>query len=77
MEKQKLGLLFIALSILFLVFLFSFNNNLSSQANNLGCSVNEECVQIESSISIIHIGFGFFGFMFGLGFYILIFDKIY
>ena len=75
MEKQKLGVLLIIFSIVFLGFIFYFNDNLYSRADDLGCNVNEECVQIEKSISITNIGFGFFGFMFGLGFFILLFDK--
>ena len=75
MEKQKLGVLLIIFSIIFLGFIFYFNDNLYSRADDLGCNVNEECAQIEKSISITNIGFGFFGFMFGLGFFILLFDK--
>lgn len=70
-----MGVLLIIFSIVFLGFIFYFNDNLYSRADDLRCNVNEECVQIEKSISITNIGFGFFGFMFGLGFYILLFDK--
>ena len=75
MENKKLGAMFIIISLVFVTFLFYFNSNLSSESDTLGCNVNEGCVGVENSISITHIGFGFFGFMLALGFYILFFSK--
>lgn len=75
MENKKLGVLFIIISIVFLAFIVYFNSNLSTQSDLLGCNPSEECVKIESTISVMHIGFGFFGFMLALGFYILFFNK--
>ena len=68
MENKKLGVIFIIISLVFLIFLIYFNSNLSARANALGCNVSEGCIEIENTISITHIGFGFFGFMFALGF---------
>lgn len=75
MENKRLGVMFIIISLVFVVFLFYFNSGLSTKADALGCNVSEDCVEVENSISITHIGFGFFGFMFALGFYILFFSK--
>ena len=75
MENKKLAVMFIIISLIFLAFLFYFNSNLSARADTLGCNVSEDCIEVENSISITHIGFGFFGFMFALGFYILLFHK--
>ena len=75
MENKKLGIIIIILSLIFLFFLYYFNTNLSIQSNELGCNVNEECVKVGNKISMTNMAFGFFGFMFALGFYILFFNK--
>ena len=75
MENKKLGVLFAIFSIVFLGFLIYFNGLLYSQSDTLNCNVGEECRQVEQSISYTHIGFGFFGFMFALGFYLFFFNK--
>ena len=75
MENKKLGVIFIIISLVFVTFLFYFNSNLSVRSDALGCNVSEDCVEVKNSISITHIGFGFFGFMLALGFYILFFNK--
>ncbi len=75
MEKKKLGILLIILSLIFLFFIFYFNLNFSGKSVELGCNINEGCVEIASSLSVTHIAFGFFGFMLALGFYILFFNK--
>ena len=75
MDNKKLGTLFIVFSIVFLAFLFYFNINMSQKANELGCFVSSECVKVENFLNATNVGFGFFGFMFGLGFYLLFFNR--
>ncbi len=75
MENKILGTILIILSLVFLLFIYYFNMSLSTEFNELGCNVNEKCMKIGNNISMINVAFGFFGFMFGLGFYILIFNK--
>ena len=75
MENKRLGTLFVIFSLIFLLFLFYFNVDMSKKSNELGCNVNEGCIEIENFLTLINIGFGFFGFMFGLGFYLLFFNK--
>ncbi len=75
MEKKKLGILLIIFSLVFLGFLFYFNLNLSGKSIVLGCNVNEGCAEIQDILNVTNIGFGFFGFMLALGFYILFFSK--
>ena len=75
MENKKLGILILILSLIFLAFTYYFNNTFYEQASELGCNINQECVNVEKTISMTHIAFGFFGFMFALGFYILLFNK--
>ena len=75
MENKRLGVIFIIISLAFVAFLFYSSSSLSARADTLGCNVGEGCIEVENSISITNIGFGFFGFMFALGFYILFFSK--
>ncbi len=63
MENKKLGILFVIISLVFFVFLIYFGNIFYS--NQIG----------ESILSVVHVAFGFFGFMLGLGFYLLLFNK--
>lgn len=51
-----------------------FNSSLSSDYND-SCVMNSDCQIIQQRISFAHIGFGVFGFMLGLGVYILLFNK--
>jgi uncharacterized membrane protein len=37
--------------------------------------MDSDCQIIQQKISFAHVGFGIFGFMLGLGFYILLFNK--
>ena len=75
MEKRRLGIVLLILSIALLVFIFYTNSNLYGHSSELGCEVGTECRNIQEQINITNIGFGFFGFMFALGFYILFFNK--
>ena len=75
MEKKKLGILLIILSLIFLFFIFYFNLNFSGKSIELGCNMNEGCESVQDLLNITNIGFGLFGFMFALGFYILFFNK--
>lgn len=75
MENKKLGILFIVISLIFLGFLVYFNNVLYTRSDVAGCMVGEECQEIDNSLTAAHLAFGFFGFMFGLGFYLLFFNK--
>jgi ribosomal protein S25 len=74
MENKKLAFIFIVFSVVFLGFLIMFNLDLSSEYNEF-CVVSDSCQTIQQKISFTHIGFGIFGFMLGLGFYILLFNK--
>lgn len=75
MENKKLGILMVAISLVFLVFLIYFSNALSVKYVEIGCFQTEECKEIHGVLSVTHIGFGFFGFMLALGFYLLFFNK--
>jgi|TARA_Y100000310_G_C20547136_1_gene746146 uncharacterized membrane protein len=75
MENKKLGWLILILSLIFLLFLYYFSLDLSTQLDELGCAVNEACIKVENKVSVTNMAFGFFGFMFALGIYILLFNK--
>lgn len=63
MENKKIGILLVSISMMFFLFLaFSWNMFYQQDAN-------------EGILSFMHIGFGFFGFIFGLGFYLIFFNK--
>ena len=75
MENKKLGILMVVISLIFFMFLIYFNTKLSENSSKSECNPTEECRAIESIFTITHIGFGFFGFMLALGFYLLFFNK--
>jgi len=75
MENKKLGIIMVIFSLVFVGFLINFNNTLGNNFIEEGCSLEGICGEIDGNINIIHIGFGFFGFMLGLGFYLLFFNK--
>ncbi len=75
MENKKLGVILIILSLVFLLFLLYFNLNFSGKSIALGCNINEGCAKVQDLLTVTNIGFGFFGFMLALGFYILFFSK--
>lgn len=75
MENKKLGILIIIISIVFLLFLIYFNIKLNEKSIGFGCNPSEECMNIKNLFTFTNIGFGFFGFMLALGFYLLFFNK--
>jgi len=75
MENKKLGTLMIIISIIFFLFLVYFSNELLKSSAELNCNLGNECKKIGNVLSVTHIGFGFFGFMLALGFYLLFFNK--
>lgn len=75
MENKKLGMLVIVLSLVFLIFLIYFNIKLNEKSIYLNCNPNGECIDIKNLFTFTNIGFGFFGFIFALGFYLLFFNK--
>ena len=75
MENKKLGILLVIMSIVFGFFIIYYNSAMEGQSDQLGCNLNDGCQEVSSAISMSHIGFGFFGFMLALGFYMLFFNK--
>lgn len=75
MDNKKLGILLVLISLVFGVFIYSYSTSMTQQSNELGCNLGEGCQEVSSALTLGHIGFGFFGFMLALGFYILFFNK--
>lgn len=76
MDNKKLGILLVAISLVFLGFLVYFSDALENRSEEMGCVADSiDCIQVESNLSVTHFAFGFFGFMLALGIYILFFNK--
>ena len=65
----------VIISLVFGAFLIYFSLALSERGEGMGCNPSEECEKVGSLLSVTNIGFGFFGFMVALGFYLLFFNK--
>ncbi|MFB6226649.1 MAG: helix-turn-helix transcriptional regulator [Candidatus Paceibacteria bacterium] len=75
MENKKLGTILVIFGLIFLALLIYFTVNLNAQQDSLNCNPSQGCVTVDKKLSWTHVGFGFFGFMLALGFYILFFNK--
>ncbi|MBI2666941.1 winged helix-turn-helix transcriptional regulator [Candidatus Woesearchaeota archaeon] len=75
MHNKKIGVIIFLFSALLLVAFIIILSSLNQEIAALGCFENTECKKIETSLSIVHLAFGVFGFLFSLGFYLLVFSK--
>ncbi len=75
MNDKKLGMVLLILSILILVMVFSYISKLTISSRKIGCLQDEECGPLESALSLSHLAFGVIGFIFALGFYLLLFTR--
>jgi len=73
-NKKVGGVLFVIAIILLVIFLFIIRS-LNQEIEALGCYPNVGCQKIETKLSITHVAFGAFGFLFALGFYLLFFSQ--
>lgn len=51
------------------------NSQLNQKSQELNCISNGECAKIQSTLNYTNLAFGFLGFMLGLGFFILFFNR--
>ncbi len=75
MESKKIGYSLLVLGLALLFIFISVFSNLQDKGNSLGCFANEGCQPIQQSITLINIGFGFFGFILALGAYLVFFSQ--
>ncbi len=70
-----MGVIILVISITLLVIFLISSQSLEEQSKQLGCFSDKDCQPIQRSISLINLGFGFFGFIFALGFYLIFFSR--
>ena len=75
MENIRLGIVLVIISIVVLGTFFYVNNSLVTQAQELGCYTQPNCLPLEKNFSFIHVGIGVFSFLLSLGVYLLFFNK--
>ena len=75
MNNKNLSIVFLVISIVLIIILISLITNLNTEAQELGCFNDEECLKIESTLNITHIAFGVIGFILALGVYLMFFSK--
>ena len=75
MENKKLGVLLVIISLVFGFFMIYYNLNMNKKSSEIGCNMADGCENVQQLLTITNIGFGFFGFMLALGFYLLFFNK--
>lgn len=75
MNNKKIGVLILVLSVVLLGIFLLVIQSLNKEIKALGCFEDPGCMKIETSLTIVHFAFGIFGFLFSLGFYLLVFSK--
>ena len=76
METKKLGFLILGISIVAGFIRFSFMGQLNTQSNNMNCNPTQDCQRVNSVLGMSHIAVGFLAFVFSLGLYLLVFNKV-
>lgn len=75
MNNRKLGGTFLVIGIILSIFIFNLSNEFNKEAEDMGCFEGDNCVAVQSGLSITHFAFGFIGFIAALGFYLIFFSK--
>lgn len=73
-SKQSGWILIIVGTIILSIFFLSFQD-LSVKSEKENCFGSERCKPIQNKISLVNLGFGLFGFILALGFYLIFFSK--
>jgi cell division protein YceG involved in septum cleavage len=75
MENKKVGVILLIIGVVLGGIFLALIDNLNTKADALGCFQDPSCTTIETSLNFIHFGFGIFGFLFALSFYLLFFSQ--
>ena len=76
MINRKFGIVLIIVSALIALLLFAVMNKLTVISIDLGCFTNnEECLRVNSYMSLLHIAIGVIAFLFSLGVYLIFFSR--
>ena len=70
-----MGWLLLIVSIALLIIFISAFNRLAARSDLLGCFNAKDCGPVQATLSWVHVGFGLFGFLFALGFYLIFFSQ--
>mgnify|MGYP001606585938 CR=1 FL=1 len=74
-NSKRVGVIILVISIALLVIFLISSRSLEEQGKQLGCFSDKDCQPIQRSITVINLGFGFFGFILALGFYLIFFSR--
>ncbi|HIH11776.1 TPA: winged helix-turn-helix transcriptional regulator [Candidatus Woesearchaeota archaeon] len=75
MNNKKIGGIVLGCSIILLIIFIAIILSLQKEAKQLGCYSQPGCTTIDSSLTIVHFAFGFFGFLLALGIYLIFFST--
>ncbi|MDO8642432.1 MAG: MarR family transcriptional regulator [Candidatus Woesearchaeota archaeon] len=75
LNNKKMGAVLLVLSVVLLGILLNLMGGFTAQARQLGCFDDPSCVRVESALSVSHLAFGVMGFIFALGFYLVVFAR--
>jgi ribosomal protein S25 len=75
MDNKRIGITVLVLSLLVGFFVILLTNSLYEKSVEIGCFSNEECIPVESSLSVTHFVFGLVGIGVGMGIYLLLFKQ--
>ena len=70
-----MGAVLLVLSIVLLGIILKLMGGFTTQARQLGCFDDPSCIKVESALGVTHIAFGVMGFIFALGFYLVVFAS--
>jgi len=75
-NSRKLGIILIIISVMAGVLFYTLTQNYYEHGKEMGCYLPQnECKEVQSSITLTHIAFGVVAFLLSLGFYMLVFHR--
>ncbi len=75
MNNKKMGIVLLAVSVVLLVLVMQLIGGFKNEARQLGCFDDPGCAKAETALGISHLAFGVMGFVFALGFYLIVFAR--
>ena len=75
MNSKRIGGILLVVSLALLAIFIAVSQTLVQEGEELGCFDNQNCQPIQNSLSLVNVGFGFFGFILALGFYLMFLSK--
>ena len=75
MNSKRVGIVLLVVSIILFIIAALVYQDLSQKSLDTGCFSSPDCQPIQKSFSIVNLGFGAFGFIIALAFYLLFLSK--